>query len=314
MAPQFLNNQDDFGSGPSRDYVGYGEHPPEFSWPGGASVAMNIVVNYEEGSEYSLPMGDGRNDMLGEVNRPLDPSIRDLAMESMYEYGSRVGVWREMGIFAEAGINCTFFACAVAIERNPEVGRRLIEEGHEICSHGYRWVEHYAMTRDEERESIRLAVESFEKTCGERPVGWYCRYGPSVHTRELVVEEGGFLYDGDSYNDELPYYVDVGGTSHLVVPYALDLNDVRFVMPQGYSSGEDFFSDGKAAVDRLRHEAERSGVARMLSVGTHPRLIGRPARADALARLIDYAQGTGDVWFARRDEIARFWLSEFPSG
>ena len=234
-------------------------------------------------------------------------------MEGMYEYGSRVGVWREMRIFAEAGINCTFFACAVAIEKNPEVGRRLVEEGHDICSHGYRWVEHWEMTREQEKEAIRLAVESFTKTCGHRPVGWYCRYGPSINTRELVVDEGGFIYDGDSYNDEIPYYVDVGGKSHLVVPYGLDLNDVRFVMPQGYSSGDDFLADGKAAIDRLSHEAETTGVSRYLSVGTHPRLFGRPARADALARLIEYGQSKG-VWFARREDIARFWLSEFPPG
>ena len=311
MPPQFLNNRDDFGEGPVRDYVGYGERPPELRWPGGAGVAVQIVVNYEEGSEYSLPMGDGRNDMLAEIQYALPGELRDLTVESIYEYGSRAGVWRLMRIFADAGVKVTFFAAAVALEKNPAVARRLVEEGHEPCSHGYRWVEHFAMTRDEERESIRRAVESFEQTCGQRPVGWYCRYGPSVHTRELVVEEGGFLYDADAYNDDLPYFVEVQGKRHLVVPYSLDLNDVRFVMAQGYSSGRDFLDDAVATFDRLRREAERTGTARMMSIGTHPRLFGRPARAEALARFIEYAQKTGDAWFARRDEIARFWLERF---
>ena len=314
MPPNFLGNRDDFGSGPARDYVGYGERPPEFRWPGGAGVAVQVVVNYEEGSEYSLPMGDGRNDMLGEIQYSLPGELRDLTVESIYEYGSRAGVWRLLRVFAEAEVRATFFATAVALEKNPEVARRLVEEGHEPCSHGYRWVEHFAMSRDEERESIRRAIESFERTCGQRPVGWYCRYGPSVHTRELVVEEGGFLYDADAYNDDLPYYVQVGGKPHLVVPYTLDLNDVRFVMAQGYSSGKDFLDDAVAAFDRLRREAEGTGTARMMSIGTHPRLFGRPARAEALARFVEHAQGTGAAWFARRDEIARFWLERFPPG
>jgi peptidoglycan/xylan/chitin deacetylase (PgdA/CDA1 family) len=311
MPPRFLGNQDDFGTGPARDYVGYGERPPAFRWPGEAPVAVQLVVNYEEGSEYSVPMGDGRNDLLAEIQYSLPGELRDLTVESIYEYGSRAGVWRLLRVFAEAGVKATFFAAAVALEKNPEVARRLVEEGHEPCSHGYRWAEHFAMTREEEQESIRLAVESFTRTCGQRPLGWYCRYGPSVHTRELVVEEGGFLYDADAYNDDLPYYVDVRGTRHLVVPYSLDLNDVRFVMAQGYSSGKDFHDDAVATFERLRHEAERTGTARMMSVGTHPRLCGRPARADALARFVEHAQGRG-AWFARRDEIARFWLERFP--
>lgn len=312
MGASFLNDRDDFGGGPVRDYVGYGERPPAFRWPGDAGVAVQLVVNYEEGSEYSLPMGDGRNDMLAEIQYALPGELRDLTVESIYEYGSRAGVWRLLRVFAEAGVKATFFATAVALEKNPAVARRLVEEGHEPCSHGYRWVEHFAMSREEERESIRRAVESFERTCGQRPVGWYCRYGPSVHTRELVVEEGGFLYDADAYNDDLPYYVEVLGRSHLVVPYTLDLNDVRFVLAQGYASGRDFLDDAVAAFERLRHEAERTGTARMLSVGTHPRLFGRPARADALARFVDHVQRAGGAWFARRDEIARFWLDRFP--
>ncbi len=309
----FLNNQDDFGDGPPRDYLGYGENAPQFAWPGSAGVAINIVVNYEEGSEHSLPMGDGRNEMLAEIQYSLPGDTRDLTVESIYEYGSRVGVWRLMRIFKEGGVASTFFAAAVALEKNPEVARRLVEDGHEPCSHGYRWVEHFAMTREEERSSIRLAIESFERTCGQRPVGWYCRYGPSVHTRELVVEEGGFEYDSDAYNDDLPYYVEVSGKQHLVIPYTLDLNDVRFVMAQGYGSNIDFYDDAVSTFERLLQEAETTGTSRMMSIGTHPRLFGRPARADALARFIDHVNQRGGGWFARRDEIARFWREHFPA-
>ncbi|MEZ5102555.1 MAG: polysaccharide deacetylase family protein [Thermoleophilia bacterium] len=311
--PNFLNDTDDFGDGPVRDFVGYGEHPPQFRWPGDAAVAINVVVNYEEGSEYSLPMGDGRNEMLAEIQYALPGDQRDMTVESIYEYGSRSGVWRLLRIFAEGGVTSTFFATAVALEKNPAVGKRLVELGHEPCSHGYRWVEHFAMTLEEERESIRKAITSFERTCGQRPLGWYCRYGPSVHTRRCVVEEGGFLYDSDAYNDDLPYYVEVLGKQHLVIPYTLDLNDVRFVLSQGYGSGQDFHDDAVATFERLKHEAETTGTARMMSVGTHPRLFGRPARADALARFVDHVNRAGGGWWARRDEIARFWLDRFPA-
>ena len=307
----FLNNTDDFAGGPARDYIGYGATPPQFEWPGGGKVAINIVVNYEEGSEYSLPMGDGRNDMLGEIPYALPGDQRDMTVESIYEYGSRVGVWRLLRIFEAAGIHVTFFAAAVALEKNPAVAQALMAAGHEPCSHGYRWVEHFHMTEEEERESIRLAIESFTRTCGTRPTGWYCRYGPSVRTRELVVEEGGFLYDADAYNDDLPFFTEVKGKRHLVVPYDLSLNDVRFSLAQGYSGGEDFFRDACAAFDLLKREAEQSGTARMMSIGTHPRLFGRPQRAEALARFIAYAQGQGGAWFARRDEIAHFWIERF---
>ena len=293
--------------------MGYGERPPEFRWPGDANVAINIVVNYEEGSEYSIPMGDGRNDGLAEIQYGLPGDLRDLTVESIYEYGSRVGVWRLLRIFAAGGVTSTFFATAVALEKNPDVARRLVEEGHEPCSHGYRWVEHFSMTREEERESIERAIESFERTCGQRPVGWYCRYGPSVHTRELVVAEGGFRYDSDAYNDDLPYYVEVQGKQHLVIPYTLDLNDVRFVMSQGYGSNVDFYDDAVATFELLRREAEATGTARMMSIGTHPRLFGRPARADALARFINHVNERGGGWFARRDDIATFWLDRFPA-
>ena len=189
-----------------RDLVGYGANPPAVPWPNGARLAVSVVVNYEEGSEYSQAMGDATQEGLTEFgNYPLPEGYRNLAMESMFEYGSRAGVWRILRLFEETGIKSTFYACAVAFEQNPEVARAVVAGGHEVCSHGYRWEEVFRLSREEEREHIRLAVESFERTCGKRPVGWYCRFGPSVHTRELVVEEGGFLYDSDAYNDDLPY-------------------------------------------------------------------------------------------------------------
>jgi peptidoglycan/xylan/chitin deacetylase (PgdA/CDA1 family) len=311
MTRNLLEKNEDFGSGPVRDYVGYGESPPKFEWPGGAGVCVQVAINYEEGSEYSIATGDGRNDEMVEISITAAPGKRDLASESMYEYGSRAGIWRILDVLKENGAESTIFAAAVALERNQQVADRIIRDQHEICSHGYRWVEHYAMTREEEKEAIRLALESFQRTCGMRPVGWYCRHGPSVHTRQLIVEEGGFLYDSDSYNDEIPYYVRVAGKSHLVIPYAPDLNDVRFVLSGG-SSAEEFYQDALRAVERLLYEAGRSGVARMLSIGIHPRLFGRPARADALSRFLEYAQNRKGVITLRRDEIARFWLEHFP--
>ena len=288
MTRNLLEKNEDFGSGPVRDYIGYGETPPKFQWPGGASVCVQVAVNYEEGSEYSIATGDGRSDGLVEISVAA-PGTRDLASESMYEYGSRAGIWRILDVLKDNGVKGTIFAAAVALERNQHVADRVIRDQHEICSHGYRWVEHFAMTREEEKEAIYLALESFQRTCGMRPVGWYCRHGPSVNTRQLIVEEGGFLYDADSYNDDIPYYVRVDGKSHLVIPYAPDLNDVRFVLSQG-SSAQDFYQDAHRAVERLLYEAGRSGVARMLSIGIHPRLFGRPARADALSRFLEYSR------------------------
>ena len=296
--------------GPRRDFVGHGRRPPQVEWPNGAKVAVNLVVNYEEGSEYSKPAGDGRNEGLAEIQYVMDPDYRDLCAESVYEYGSRAGIWRIMRLFDEFDVKVTFFACAVALERNPGVGEWIQEAGHEPCSHGWRWSEHWLFDRDEERRRMQAAIESIEKTCGERPLGWYCRYGPSVNTRELVVEEGGFLYDADAYNDDLPYFTEVKGTRHLVVPYTLAYNDVHFVLPQGHGSPGDFFETCRRALDEYRREAE-AGCPKMMSVGLHPRWIGQAARTSGLRDFIEYALGTGDVWFARRVDIARLWLDQF---
>jgi peptidoglycan/xylan/chitin deacetylase (PgdA/CDA1 family) len=271
------------------------------------------VVNYEEGSERSFAMGDPDQEPMTEWGTyPFPRDIRNLAMESMYEYGSRVGVWRILEALESAGIPSTFFACAVAFEQNPDVARAVVAAGHEVCSHGYRWEEVFRLTKEEEREHIRLAVESFEKTCGKRPVGWYCRYGASVHTRKLVTEEGGFLYDSDAYNDDVPYFVDVEGTRRLVVPYTCDVNDIRFWNSPGLSQADDFFQYMRESFDVLHNEAARG--PRMMSIGLHPRMIGRPGRIRSLKRFFDYAAGFEGVWFATREDIARAWLQREEAG
>jgi len=294
---------------PQRDLVGYGNTPPQGRWPNGARLAVSIVVNYEEGSERSLAMGDPDQEAMTEWgNYPMPPHIRNLAMESMYEYGARVGVWRVLEMLAETGVRATFFACALPFEQNPAVARAAVDAGHEICSHGYRWEEVFRLSEQEEREHIRLAVESFQKTCGKRPVGWYCRYGASTRTRRLVVEEGGFLYDSDAYNDDVPYFVEVSGKRHLVVPYTPDINDFCFWNSPGFVQADDFFIYLKESFDVLYAEAAR--YTRMMSIGLHPRIIGRPGRIRGLRRFIDYAKQFPDVWFATREEIARAWLQQ----
>jgi peptidoglycan/xylan/chitin deacetylase (PgdA/CDA1 family) len=290
----------------ARDFVGYGASPPTGTWPNGARLAISIVVNYEEGSERSHAMGDPDQESMTEWgNYPMPPEIRNLAMESMYEYGARVGIWRLLEIMKAADVRSTFFACAVAMEHNPEVAKAAVDRGHEICSHGYRWEEVFRLS-EEERKHIALAVRSFEKTCGRRPVGWYCRYGPSARTRRLVVEEGGFLYDSDAYNDDTPYFVEVGGRRHLVVPYTPDINNFCFWNSPGFVQARDMYEYLRESFDVLYAEAAR--YPRMMSVGLHPRIIGRAGRVRALKWFIDYAKQYPDVWFATREEIARAWM------
>ena len=310
LDPQFFRQSDIDGvPGPLRELVGYGEHPPLVRWQNGAKVAVQIVVNYEEGSEKSFAMGDQVNDGMYELPFAVDDQ-RDLAVESMYEYGSRVGIWRLFRIFDAAAIPVTFFAAAVALERNPEVAVKLAKRGDEAAGHGYRWSNHYEMTKEEEREAIKRAIASIEKTTGSRPEGWYCRE-MSVNTRDLVVEEGGFFYDSDTYNEDLPYWTSVRGQNHLVVPYSLVVNDARYVIGTGYGSPEHFFETAKASLDRLRNDGD--DVGRMMSIGLHPRITGNPARSDALARFINYAQGFDDVAFMRRIDIARTFAEQVPS-
>ncbi len=293
--------------GPKRNFVGYGRQQPKAVWPDDAHVAVNLVVNYEEGSEYSKSAGDDRNEGLAEINYALNPEYRDLCAESVYEYGSRAGIWRIMRLFDEYQLKVTFFASAVALERNPEVGQWIQESGHEPCSHGWRWSEHWLLSREEEQQRMQWAIESIQKTCGERPQGWYCRYGPSVNTRELLVAEGGFVYDSDAYNDDLPYFTEVNGTQHLIVPYSLTYNDARYVLPQGYGSPTDFFDTCKRGFDELWREGV-AGYPKMMSIGLHPRMVGQAGRTSGLREFIEYALSKGNVWFTRRIDIARWWL------
>jgi peptidoglycan/xylan/chitin deacetylase (PgdA/CDA1 family) len=292
--------------GPKRDLIGYGRRVPRARWLDGARVAVSLVLNYEEGSEYAYPNGDRRNDGLTEVIYAMDPQYRDLCAESVFEYGSRAGVWRVERLVTEYKIPITFFACAVALERNREVGAWLREARHEVCSHGWRWEEMWRLSREEEAEHMRLAIDSIEETCGERPLGWYCRYGPSVNTRELIVEEGGFVYDSDAYNDDLPYFVEVKGKRQLIVPYSMTYNDGKFGLLPAYGSPADFLDNLKRGLDQLWDEGATH--PRMMSIGLHPRLIGQASRIHALREFIDYAQKKGGVWFCRRIDIARWWL------
>jgi peptidoglycan/xylan/chitin deacetylase (PgdA/CDA1 family) len=295
-----------------RDLVGYGRELPQVRWPDDAQVAVSFCVNYEEGSEYSTELGDKRNEELGEIPYGLSGEYPDLTVQSIYEYGSRAGNWRLARLFDEYEIKVTYFACAVALERNPDVGVWIREGGHEVCSHGYRWEEHWLLDEQTEREHIKRAITSITQTCGSRPLGWYCRYGPSERTRSLLVEEGGFVYDSDAYNDDLPYFVDVDGRQHLVVPYTLTYNDIRYIMAQGYGSPTDFFDTCRRGLDELRREGA-AGYPKMMSIGLHGRWAGQAGRLSALREFVEYALATEDVWFPRRIDIARWWLQESDS-
>ena len=294
-----------------RDLIGYGPTPPRADWPGGARLALQIVMNYEEGGERSVLHGDEHAEaFLGEVvGTPALAGVRNVQMESIYEYGSRVGLWRLLGLFAERRIPISVFAVAMALERHPAAARAIVDAGHEIVSHGWRWIDYQSVEPDVEREHIRRAVETLTRLTGHRPLGWYTgRLSPN--TRRLVVEEGGFLYDADAYNDDLPYWVVESGTPHLVVPYTLDNNDMKFGGYQGFNSGEQFFAYLRDAFDVLH--AEGAHTPRMMSVGLHMRLVGRPGRFAALQRFLDHVQRHPDVWICRRIDIARHWVAHHP--
>jgi putative urate catabolism protein len=295
-----------------RDLIGYGATRPHASWPGGARLAVNFVFNYEEGSEYSIPDGDPASEsgLLEGASSSVPAGTRDLYAETLYEFGSRVGFWRLHRLFGEFNFPVTVFGCALALERNPSVAEAIAGAGYDICCHGWRWEKHWLLSEAEERERIARAVLSIERTTGQRPLGWYCRTGPSVNTRRLVVEHGGFLYDSDSYADELPYWTHEHGRPHLVVPYTMDANDSKFANPAGYSQGEDFYRYLRDSFDCLYREgAETPG---MMSVGLHMRLAGRPGRAEGLRRFLVYLAEFPDVWVCRRIDIARHWIAHHP--
>ena len=291
-----------------RDLVGYGANPPHPQWPGDARIALQIVLNYEEGSEYSIPDGDDTSEIyLREVpGSSMGKGMRDLQVESVYEYGSRAGFWRLMRLFKEKEIPVTIFGAALALERNPAAAEAIVNAGYDICCHGWRWIGYHLLDEAEEREHIKKAVASLQKLTGDRPLGWYCRYAPSLNTRRLIVEEGGFLYDSDAYNDDLPYWVEVEGKQHLVIPYTLDNNDMKYCVAPGFNSGNDFYTYLKDAFDVLYAEGETA--PKMMSVGLHARLVGKPGRIAALARFLDYVRERDRVWICRRIDIARHWI------
>ncbi len=293
-----------------RDFVGYGARPPKVEWPEKARVALSVVVNYEEGSEHSFAFGDPDQEAYKEYPKVLPEGVRDRGNESNYEYGTRAGFWRILRTLAKHNAPATFYCCAVALEKNPEAARAIPAGGHEVCGHGYRWEEQFAMEEAEEREWIGKAVASMEATTGERPRGWYSRYAPSAHTRRLLAQEGGFVYDSDSYADDLPYYVDVEGKPFLVLPYSLEVNDVKFWTTSAYSHADDFFQYMRETLDVLHEEGAE--FPKMMSVGLHLRISGRPGRIKALDRFLAHARELGDVWITRRIDIARWWLEHHP--
>lgn len=295
-----------------RDFVGYGKNPPDPRWPNGARLALNFVLNVEEGSEASAPDGyDYSESGLTELGtQKSDVPGRDLAAESMFEFGARVGAWRILRCFEEHALPCTMFACALALERNPELAGEIKERGYDVCAHGWRWVKHYELDEATEREHIQRAVASIRETTGERPQGWYCRYAPSENTRRLLLEEGGFLYDSDSYADELPYWVWQNGRDHLVVPYSLSTNDTKFVRG-GIATASQFFEFLNDSVDVYLAEGER--WPKMMSVGLHSRIIGHPGRIRSLSRFLERVVNDPQIWVARRIDIARHWIEHHPA-
>ena len=291
-----------------RDFVGYGPNPPSIEWPGGARIAVSIVLNYEEGSERSPAFGDDSHEGAGEISSSKPPAARSLQTETQWEYGARAGVWRLLRVLDQQGVKATFFACAMALENNPPLGPEIIARGHDLCGHGHRWIDQWHLDRDAEQQYIHTAVESFQRTTGRHPLGWFTKGGPSLNTRDILAEEG-FLYDSDGLNDDLPYYVSAQSKPWLVIPYAFDSNDGKY-WRGGWNNAADFFQYLKDSFDLLYEEGATH--PKMLSIGLHTRVSGRPGRAAALVHFLRYTRGLPGVWFARRDEIARWWWEHYP--
>ena len=294
-----------------RDLVGYGRRPPAFEWPDGAQVVVNLVLVYEEGSEYSVVWGDGRNDGWGEYADPgVQPPQRDPGTESHYEYGSRAGVWRLARIFDEAGLPVTVSAAAAALELNPAVAGWMRQRGHDLMGHGWRWTEAWTLSREEERADIARAIETFQRVLGSRPKGWNSRSWPSENTRELLRELGGFLYHSDGSADDVPYYEAGAGGPFLVVPYSKTYNDARYLMSPGFASPRDFLDTAVMGLDELMREGSERRT--MMTFVVHARWSGQAGRAAAVRRFIEHAQSQPGVRFMRRGDIARWWLEHHP--
>jgi putative urate catabolism protein len=302
-----------------RDLKGYGRKPPHPRWPGGARIAVQFVLNHEEGAENCVLDGDPASEtFLSEIIGAAPFPMRHMSMESLFEYGSRAGLWRVLRAFERRRLPLTVFAVARALQRHPEAVAAYRELGHEIAAHGLRWISYQQMAESEERKHLEEAVAILAELTGSAPLGWYTGRD-SPNTRRLVVDHGGFVYDSDSYADDLPYWTLVEGararTPHLVVPYTLDSNDMRFAAMQGFNSGTQFFDYLKDSFDTLYREGDPSGLdsPKMLSVGLHARLCGRPGRIAALERFLDYVGNHDRVWICRRIDIARHWLSTHPA-
>lgn len=289
-----------------RDLIGYGQNPPHPRWPNDARLALQFVINYEEGGENCILHGDAASEAFLSETIGAEPllGVRNINMESMYEYGSRAGFWRLHGLFTQRDVPLTVYAVAMALARNPDAAAAMVAAGWEVASHGYRWIDYQYAGEAMERSHIQTAIDIHTRVTGSRPLGFY-QGRVSPNTRRLVVEAGGFLYDADSYADDLPYWNHDYGQAHLVIPYTLDNNDMRFATYQGFNSGEQFFTYLKDAFDVLYAEGETA--PKMMSVGLHCRLSGRPGRAAAIARFLDYVQTHERVWIARRVDIARHW-------
>ncbi|MTI16716.1 allantoinase PuuE [Rhodobacteraceae bacterium RKSG542] len=294
-----------------RDMIGYGRNTPDPKWPKGAKLALQFVINYEEGGENNILHGDPASEaFLSEiVGAQPWPNQRHMNMESIYEYGSRAGFWRLWRLFTDHNMPVTVYGVATALARNPQAVAAMKEAGWEIASHGLKWIEYKDFPMSEERYHMEEAIRIHEEATGERPTGWYLGRC-SENTRDLIMEEGGFLYDSDSYSDDLPYWVDGPKGPHLVIPYTLDTNDMRFATPQGFNSGDQFFTYLKDSFDMLYAEGQ-AGAPKMLSIGLHCRLAGRPGRAAALKKFLDYVMTHSDVWVTRRVDIAKHWHDNF---
>ena len=299
----------------NRDFVGYGSKPPQASWPGGARVAVQFVLNYEEGGENCILNGDeGSETFLSELFNPPSFPSRHLSMESIYEYGSRVGVWRILEAFRERHWPLTVFAVGLALEKNPEIAKVFHDQGHEVAAHGYRWIHYQNIAEEVERDHLLRCVETIERLTGRTPVGWYTGRD-SPNTRRLIADTGSFLYHSDYYGDDLPFYMKVAKSTgepitQLVIPYTLDNNDMRFSLPQGFRHGDDFFMYLRDAFDVLYSEGQQT--PRMMSIGLHARLIGRPGRFLGLKKFLDHVASHSHVWVCRREDIAHHWLKTHP--
>ncbi|HXY56489.1 MAG TPA: polysaccharide deacetylase family protein [Nitrososphaerales archaeon] len=291
-----------------RDFVGYGMKPPRVKWPQGARLALTIAVNYEAGGERSVVSGDSGPETYGEFASYGTPPKRDLGIESVFEYETRAAIWRLLDLFDRFGVKVTFFATARTLEANRGAAREIVKRGHEVCSHGFRWVEHYTLTKEEERRAISDAVKSITESTGRRPLGWYCRE-PSENTIELISEEGGFLYDSDVYNDDLPYFVKCRqGRRLLLIPYTPDVNDFHYFSNR-FANSDEFYGYLKDSFDVLYEEGAKH--PKLMNLGIHVRISGRPGRTKAVERFLRYVSKKEGVWIGRRVDVANWWIKKY---